>query len=94
MEGTGSDQRPDWMAYVALGLGIVDLCSWLLPICGIPLAIVGVVFGILGIKTSQRTLAIIGLVLSALGLLAAVINAAAGAYLGLTGQIQIPGLNY
>jgi hypothetical protein len=91
MESMGSEQRPDWMAYTSLGLGIVNLCSWLFPLCGVPLAIGGIVFGILGINSKQRILAIIGLALSALGLLGGIINAAFGAYLGLTGQF--PGLS-
>jgi disulfide bond formation protein DsbB len=60
------------------------------PICGIPLAVAGVIFGILGIKSDQRTLAIIGMVLSALGLIGGIINAVLGAYLGLSGQIPMP----
>lgn len=51
MESMSSEQRPDWMAYTALGLGIVNLCSWFLPLCGFPLAVTGIIFGILGLKS-------------------------------------------
>ncbi len=70
-------------AIAALVLGILNLCSWFIPICGGPLAVVGIILGILGIKSSQKTLAIIGIVLSSLGLLATLVNMIFGAILGL-----------
>ena len=80
------------MAIASLVLGVINLCAWFLPICGIPLAIVGIVLGFLGMKDpSQMTLAIIGIVLCGLGLLAACVNGAVGAYMGFTGQgFQFP----
>jgi len=71
------------LAIAGLVLGIVNLCAWFIPLCGGPLAIVGIVLGVLGLKSSKRTLAIVGIALSALGLLLAIINAVAGAYLGI-----------
>ncbi|MBL8062991.1 MAG: DUF4190 domain-containing protein [Anaerolineales bacterium] len=80
------------MAIASLVLGVINLCAWFLPICGVPLSIAGLVLGFLGMKDpSQKTLAIVGMVLSGLGLLAACINAAIGVYLGATGQgFQFP----
>ena len=80
------------MAIASLVLGVINLCAWFLPICGIPLSLVGLVLGFLGMKDqSQKTLAIIGIVLCGLGLLAGCVNAAYGAYLGFSGQgIQFP----
>jgi hypothetical protein len=72
------------LAIASLVLGILNLCSWFLPICGGPLAIVGIILGILGIKSSQKTLAIVGIVLSGLGLLATIVNAIAGLALGIS----------
>lgn len=72
------------LAVAGLVLGIVNLCSWFVPICGGPLAIVGIVLSVLGLKSSKRTLAIVGIVLSGLGLIATIVNAAAGAYIGIT----------
>jgi hypothetical protein len=66
------------LAIAALVLGIINLGAWCLPICGLPLAIAGIITGILGLKSSQRVLAIIGLVLSVLGLLLSIINMIAG----------------
>lgn len=62
-------QGPVGLAIASLVLGIVNLCgSFFLPICGIPLAFTGLVLGILGLKSSQRVLAIIGIVLCGLSL--------------------------
>ncbi|MCC7118145.1 MAG: hypothetical protein IT310_06430 [Anaerolineales bacterium] len=79
------------MAIASLVLGVINLCAWFFPICGIPLALVGIVLGFLGMKDpSQKTFALIGIALCALGLIAGCGNAAYGAYLGYTGQIQFP----
>jgi hypothetical protein len=65
-----------------LVVGIVNLCGWILPICGLPLGVVAVVLGVLGIKSSKRTLAIVGIVLGGLTILLAIVNAVAGVLLG------------
>ena len=71
------------MAIASLALGIINLCAWFLPICGIPLGIVGAVLGYLGMKSpQQKTLAIVGLVLSIIGIILACLNAIAGVFLG------------
>ncbi|MBN1331576.1 DUF4190 domain-containing protein [Candidatus Dojkabacteria bacterium] len=68
------------MAIAALVLGIMNLCSWCLPICGCPMSIVGIILGVMGMKSEKnKTFAIIGLVLSVLGLCASIVNAIAGA---------------
>jgi hypothetical protein len=72
------------MAIGSLVLGVINLCAWFLPICGIPLAIAGLVLGYFGQRdVSQKTLAIIGMVLSGIGLLLACGNAALGAWAAL-----------
>lgn len=65
-------------AITALVLGIVNLGAWCLPICGLPLAIAGIIAGILGLKSTQRTLAVIGIVLSVIGLILSGITMIAG----------------
>ena len=75
------------LAIVSLVLGILALCAWIIPVCGFPVSAAGLVLGILGLRTSRRGLAIAGIVLAALTLLAAGANAALGAYLGLTGDL-------
>ncbi|NWF64106.1 MAG: DUF2776 family protein [Chloroflexi bacterium] len=75
------------MAIASLVLGVINLCAWFLPICGVPLSIVGIVLGFLGMKDpSQKTLAIIGMVLCGLGLLAACVNGAVGVYMAISGK--------
>ena len=70
------DPSKDWMAIVSLVAGILALCTAFIPIicCVAPiLAIAGVVLGILGLKSTKRVLAIVGLALGGLALLAQVI---------------------
>lgn len=76
------------LAIAGFVLGIINMCAWLLPICGGPVAIVGLVLSILGIKSSQKTLAIIGVVLSALGLLLTIVNAILGAVISSSDLLQ------
>jgi hypothetical protein len=69
------------MAIASLVLGIINLCAWFLPICGVPIGIAGLALGYFGQRdVSQRTLAIIGMVLSGIGLLLACGNGALGAW--------------
>ena len=69
------------MAIASLVLGVLNLCAWFLPICGVPLGITGLVLGYFGQRSvAQRTLAIIGMVLSGIGLLLACGNGAWGAW--------------
>jgi hypothetical protein len=78
------DPSKDWMAIVALVAGILSLCGWLFPLCGFPLSIIAVVFGILGMKSTKRTLAIVGLAMGGLSFLLSLVNAVAGALIGLS----------
>lgn len=77
------------LAIASLGLGVMNLCSWLLPICGLPISILGLTFGIASINSSKRGLAIAGIVLCIVGLMAGTANAAIGAYMGYFGQQQV-----
>ncbi len=88
MAETSPTADRSWMAIVSLVLGIISLCAWLLPVCGLPVSAAAMVLGFLGRETSRRGLAIAGIVLGGLTLLAAIVNAAVGAYLGLTGQLE------
>ncbi len=75
-------------AVASLVLGILSLLVWLLPILGIPVGVIGLTLGILGLGGSRRGLAITGVILSAIGLAFALVNAVVGAYLGATGQLR------
>jgi hypothetical protein len=84
--GSGNEKI---MAIASLVLGVINLCAWFFPICGIPLAIIGLVLGFLGMKDpSQKTLAIIGMALCGFGLLLACGNSAYGAYVGYTQGLE------
>jgi len=80
------------MAIASLVLGVINLCAWFFPICGLPLGFVGIVLGVMGMKDqSQKTMAIAGIALCSIGLILACINSAIGAYMGFTGQsFQFP----
>jgi hypothetical protein len=79
-------ERPTWLAISSLILGLFGLVAWIIPICGCPVHVGGIIFGILGLKSKYRTMAIIGIVLCALCFILTLINAAWGFYLGYTGQ--------
>ena len=64
------DSGKDWMAIVSLVSGIFGLCiGFFLVWCGLPLSIVSIILGVLGLKSTQRVLAIIGIVLGGMILL-------------------------
>jgi hypothetical protein len=64
-----SGEELDPFALGSLMAGILSLfCLWTLTICALPVPIVGIVMGILGLRGSSRTLAIIGIALNALGM--------------------------
>ncbi|MGA9397308.1 MAG: hypothetical protein WBV22_03520, partial [Anaerolineaceae bacterium] len=63
----------------ALVCGILSLCSWLIPFCGGPIALAGVILGVLGMKSSKKSMAIAGLIMAAIGIVLTIINAVAGA---------------
>ena len=73
-------------AIASMVLGIVGLLAWILPLCGFPVTIVGLILGIVDRKSSRRGMAIAGIVMNIIGLLGSTINAALGAYLALSGQ--------
>lgn len=75
------------LAITSLALGIFSLLAWLYPICGFPISVIGLILGITSTSSSKRSLAIAGIVMSAIGLILTVANAAIGAYLGYTGQL-------
>jgi hypothetical protein len=86
--GTGS-RNQKIMAIISLILGVINLCAWFLPICGIPISITGLVLGYLGMKDpSQKTLAMIGMILCAIGLTLGCGNSAYGAYSGFTHALR------
>lgn len=68
-------------AIAGLVLGITSLLAWLLPLLGYPVSIVGIIMGALGKKSEKENIAIVGLVLSIIGLVLTLGNSACGVYL-------------
>ena len=71
----------------SLIVGIIGLISWMIPTIGVPLTIIGLVFGIKGYKHSKKGLSYAGVVLCSISLLASVTNVAIGTYKGATGEL-------
>lgn len=82
----GGDASKNGKATTGLVLGIIGLIAWLIPLIGAPITIIGLIFGIKGLKSLKRGVAIAGIVLSSIGLFATIVNASIGAYQGATGQ--------
>jgi uncharacterized membrane protein len=62
-----------FLALFSAAAGLLSLCGALVPICGALMAIVGLITGWLGIKSEYEKIAIAGIILSAIGLLIALI---------------------
>jgi hypothetical protein len=61
------------LGIASLVLGILSLCASGVIWCGGILGLVGLILGILGINTKGKTMAIAGIILSAVGLVLAII---------------------
>jgi hypothetical protein len=57
----------------------LSLCASLAWWCGGPVSVVGVVLGVLGLKSSGKGMAVAGIILSVIGLLLLIIFAVIGA---------------
>ena len=62
------------------------MLAWIIPIIGLPVGIVALVLGILGIKKSSKGMSIAGIVLGVICLVLTIINSAIGAYQGYHGE--------
>lgn len=85
----GAMQQPEQkgLSIASMVLGIVGLLAWCIPILGYPVTIIGLVLGIIGIKKGGKGMAIAGMVLSGISLIATVINSALGAYMAVNGML-------
>ena len=81
-------KKIDNYALVGFILGIAGLLAWCLPFIGFPVAIGGIFFSVLGLKSIERkVLAIIGLILSGISFIATLINSIMGVLIN-TGAIN------
>ena len=83
------DASKNSRATIGLVLGIIGLIAWFIPLIGAPITIIGLIFGIKGLKSLKHKMAITAIVLSSIGLFLTIANASIGAYMGATGQHSI-----
>ena len=67
------ERRNKFMAMLSALFGIASLCAGLIPACGFVVSIVGGICGFLGIRSENRRVAILGIVLSGLGLVITIV---------------------
>lgn len=60
-------------ALLSIGLGVFSLCAGLVPIAGTFLGGAGIFFGFLGRRSENKRLAVVGIILSSIGVLTAII---------------------
>ena len=86
------DASKDGLAIGSLVVGILSLCLSWLPCCGGLIPIAAVVLGVLGMKSTKRTMAIIGIVLGALviviNIVLSIVGFATGTFSELMSQIN------
>jgi len=88
----GTPHQGNGRAVAGMVLGIVGLIAWIIPLFGLPIAIVGLVLSIKSMKNvNGRGMAVAGIVLSIIALVLTIINSAIGAYRGATGQLFTSG---
>jgi hypothetical protein len=61
-------------AIASMVLGILGIFAWLIPIIGAPITIVGLILGVKGLKSSNRDMALAGVVMCIIGYVLTVIN--------------------
>ncbi len=64
------------------------MIAWCLPIVGLPLSIWGIIASMKGMGSNNNGQAVAGVIMSSLGLLFSLLNAAAGVYLALQNQVS------
>jgi Mn2+/Fe2+ NRAMP family transporter len=69
------ERRNKFMALASTLFGIFSLCAGLIPACGGAASIVGILLGVFGMKSENRKIAILGIVLSGLGLIISIVYA-------------------
>jgi hypothetical protein len=81
------DSKLNGKATASLVLGVIGMFAWLIPLFGLPVNIVGLVFGVKGRGSEKPKFATAGIVLTIIGLVACVINASIGAFMGANGML-------
>jgi hypothetical protein len=69
------ERRNKLMAMLAALFGFISLCAGMIPACGSVAGIVGILLGIFGMKSENRRVGILGIVLSVMGLTVSIVYA-------------------
>jgi hypothetical protein len=64
-----------YYALFSAGFGLLSLCAAIIPICGGTLALLGIGTGLFGRRSESKTMATVGIGISVLGLLIAIVYA-------------------
>jgi hypothetical protein len=64
-----------FLALFSIIFGVLSLCSGLIPIAGIITSVIGIVTGFYGRKSEQKKMALVGIIISAFGLLISIVYA-------------------
>lgn len=64
-----------FLAIASASLGLLSLCLAIIPACGGVASVLGVVLGLYSLKTEHNKAAIVGVVISSLGILITVVYA-------------------
>ncbi len=67
------ERRNKIMALCSALCGFISLCAGIIPACGFAISIAGILFGVFGRKSENRKLAILGMILSTLGLVISIV---------------------
>jgi hypothetical protein len=76
-------------AIASLVIGVLNMCSWIIPFCGVIFVIIGLILGFMGLKSKQRNMAIGGIVLNFIALCVAL---GFLAFFGISWLATLPGL--
>jgi hypothetical protein len=77
----GPRDKLNWAATTGLVLGCCNILSWIIPLCGCPVGICGIVFSAIGLNSSKRNLALTGLIMSIISILLTIANALLGVWM-------------
>jgi hypothetical protein len=67
------ERNNKFFALASAGLGLLSLCGGVIPAFGVTLGLLGIVLGIFGRRSENRKAATVGIALSVIGTLTAVI---------------------
>lgn len=76
------DRKKDPLAIVSIILGIASLLIWIFPLLGIAISVSGLILGVRSYRSKKINTALLGIILSAVGLGLSLITLVYGIFLG------------